>query len=78
MAARLPLATGYAARLRRDELPRMLRASPAELRPAAERGSGLFTAESKPVLRIAARISTVALGGFGIFSLALVVLLSTL
>jgi hypothetical protein len=75
MAARLPLASGYDARLRRDGLPRVLRAAPAEPHRAAEPGIGPRAAESRPVLRIAALISAVALGGLAIFALALVALL---
>ena len=75
MATRLPLASGYEARLRRDGLPRALRAHPAGPIPAAKRESWLFAADSRPVLRIATIISAIALGGFGIFALALVALL---
>ena len=76
MATRLPLATGYDAGLRRTELARVLRAAPMEQHLAAVRGSGLFAAESRPVLRIAAIICMIALSGLGIFALALVAVLT--
>jgi hypothetical protein len=76
MAAQLQLASGYAARLRRDELPGVLRAPPVEPHPGTGRESGLFAPESRPVLRIAAIISTVALGSLGILAVALAAVLN--
>ena len=76
MATRLQLASGYDARLRRDGLPRPLRERRAGSNHRSEPFSGVFAAESRSVLRAAAIISALALGGFGIIAVALVATLA--
>jgi len=76
MATRLQLASGYDARLRREELPRPLRERRAEATYRYEPFSSVFAAESRSVLRVAAIISALALGGFGIIALTLVATLA--
>jgi len=76
MATRLQLASGYDARLRRDELPRPLRERPVELTYRLAPFPGVFAAESRSVLRVAAIISALALGGFGIVAVALIATLA--
>jgi hypothetical protein len=77
MATRLPPASGYETRVRRDLFPR----APRQDRGASPGGANgewsLFAPESRPVLRIAAIISAFALMAFGIVAVALFALLST-
>ncbi len=71
MAMRLPLASGYDARVLRDRLPRMLITDRTDRPEGADRGSTLLAPESRPVLQAAAVISAVALGGLAIVAVAL-------